>query len=57
MKDKSIVVSFTKLWSEIAEFESGEQRLQLKPLQWEARMSARMTAYDNLIERFFRWVF
>ena len=45
--------SFAKLWSEIAEFESGEQKLELKPLQWEARMSARMTAYDNLIERFF----
>lgn len=53
MTNKSIKLSFSKLWSEIAEFESGEQKLDLKPLQWEARMSTRMTAYDNLIERFF----
>ena len=52
MVDK-INKAFAKLWSEIAEFESGEQKLQLKPLQWEARMSARMAAYDNLIEWFF----
>lgn len=52
MIDK-INILFAELWSAIAEFESGEQKLELKPLQWEARMSARMTAYDNLIERFF----
>ena len=52
MNDKINKV-FVALWSEIAEFEKGEQKLQLKPLQWEARMSARMTAYDNLVERFF----
>lgn len=57
VKDKSIGQSFAKLWSEIAEFESGEQKLELKPLQWEARMSARMQAYDRIVERFFRWVF
>lgn len=56
MKDSRIEPLFVKLWSDIAEFESGEQKLELKPLHWEARMSARMTAYDNLIERFFRWV-
>ena len=48
-----INIQFAKLWSAIAEFESGEQKLELKPLQWEARMSARMTAYEKLIERFF----
>lgn len=56
MNDK-INIQFMKLWSDIAEFESGEQKLQLKPLQWEARMSARMQAYDRIVERFFRWVF
>lgn len=48
-----LFVAFENLWTEIGKFEQGEQKLELKSLQWEARMSARMTAYDNLIERFF----